>query len=383
MKKFLGILFVAVMVMAMGATAFAASNDGNVLKGSGSPFDYKVWSNIFYVSDSYVIAKDVTYWHFVDSGSNGNKAPEAKTMTLTFNGTDGATANFDWLPEMKFSLNGGGKNPGWVVVTPSNFVSVTGYLANALNQFNLSGLVKNVANPNLYPMTVHVEKFVTDANNQPGDPSGFVFDIFPASGPFNEEDIIATATSNVDGNVEFYFETGLVEGVYIVRERDYTEYYMPVEDLTFTVNHSVAGYYSFLNNEFEIENIEWPVITPPDPDEVDKDEFAKLIIQNHGDYNIWQKFGILCYYGQKGDEYPASRIIFLDDFFSDYASVVIRLRYDGNRTIDVTFTNINGIIVPQVSMPILTRLSDKSFEITIHAQTKASIVKLVKLPVQP
>ena len=144
MKKLLGILFVAVMVLSMALPVFAApangnGNNGTVLKGSGSAFDYNGWSPVFDLAEG--ATENVTYWHFVDSGTNANKAPSAARMDLVFTDDKGLQHVYVWDKSMGFSTNGGGKNAGWVIKTPSSWVSVSGFVDSVLNQFNLSGKV--------------------------------------------------------------------------------------------------------------------------------------------------------------------------------------------------------------------------------------------------
>jgi hypothetical protein len=157
MKRFLGILLVMFMVSAMALPVFAAPANGKgkdacELKGSGSAFDYNGWTNAF---DKAIGEVDVTYWHFVDSGTNGNKNPEpsAENMVLYFKNAENEPAyTFIWERKDGFSLNGGGKNAGWVVVTPSSWVSVSGSVDNVLNQFNLSGKVTVLGKRFVTPM---------------------------------------------------------------------------------------------------------------------------------------------------------------------------------------------------------------------------------------
>ena len=111
-------------------------------KGSGSSFDIKGWQNTFDMADGATVG--VAYWHFVDSGTNANKTPSATSMTVQFVDAAGVDVPFIWSADKGFSTNGGGKNPGWVIVTP---IEWTLDLANtcvntALNQFNLSGYTK-------------------------------------------------------------------------------------------------------------------------------------------------------------------------------------------------------------------------------------------------
>jgi hypothetical protein len=168
MKKLLGILFVTALVLlvALPVLATPANNNGNngngnngtVLKGTGSAFDYKGWDPIIDLSSG---AANVTYWHFVDSGTNANSKPAATNMQLNFMDANGVVVYvYQWINGI-FSLNGGGKNAGWVVKTPSNWVSVSGSVNEVLNQFNLSGKV-TVMGPNTNPNpSPSVKEYIT------------------------------------------------------------------------------------------------------------------------------------------------------------------------------------------------------------------------------
>ena len=140
MKKWLAIPIAIVLFLSTWNTAVAAGGldipaGATQVKGDGSSFDHKVWTNTFDISGD---AADVAIWHFVDSGTDSSTPPIATEMKLLFNESD----VFSWNPGMGFSTNGGGNNPGWVVITPIDWVLTDGYLLPALGQFNLSGYVK-------------------------------------------------------------------------------------------------------------------------------------------------------------------------------------------------------------------------------------------------
>jgi len=165
MKKFyifvVAALMVAVMAVPISAqTAFAANKDATqaaeqtvFLKGTGSNFSKNGWNNVFYTGGAER-ASNPSVWHIVYSG----KVMAAITaMQITF--TNGTT--FQWEPEMDFSRNGGGNNPGWVIAAPAgweiayvnkgnnnasgSFVKTT-EAGNA--QFNISGFYKGTPDKN-------------------------------------------------------------------------------------------------------------------------------------------------------------------------------------------------------------------------------------------
>ena len=121
------------------------------LKGSGSSFKLDGWEHVFYMRLGSELGDHPTVWHLVCS-----KEPEKTTfMRITF--TNGKV--FEWYPIMDFSTNGGGNNPGWVIVAPygweidyidkgnnndSNSFLMTTSSANV--QFNISGYSKGKPN---------------------------------------------------------------------------------------------------------------------------------------------------------------------------------------------------------------------------------------------
>ena len=164
MKKLLAIpiaLVIAVSSWALASltTAHAADGYGGLtipagateVKGTGSAFDTKGWTNVFDLSNG---APDVAFWHFVDSGTDSGTAPIATSMTLLY-----TCGTFEWTADMGFSTNGGGNNPGWVVMTPLDCTLLDGYLLPAINQFNLSGYVKapGYRQPTLGALTVSAD----------------------------------------------------------------------------------------------------------------------------------------------------------------------------------------------------------------------------------
>jgi len=77
------------------------------LKGSGSDFTEQ-WADEFYMADD--VGDYPNVWHLVYTGN----VDDVQEMQITF--TNGEV--FNWTPDMGFSTNGGGNNPGWVIVAP-------------------------------------------------------------------------------------------------------------------------------------------------------------------------------------------------------------------------------------------------------------------------
>ena len=161
MKKLLQGLAVSALALALGLSTASIANatygtipsGATAVKGTGSNFSPAGWSPVFDLAQGQPESQ-VAYWHFVDSGTNANKQPSAKSMELWFNG--GANV-FDWTPSMGFTTNGGGKNAGWVLRTPHTWTLSGGYLLPALNQFNLSGYVNLYTGPTTGSLTTHID----------------------------------------------------------------------------------------------------------------------------------------------------------------------------------------------------------------------------------
>ncbi|MCL2465272.1 MAG: hypothetical protein FWF28_09425, partial [Micrococcales bacterium] len=124
---------------------------GTPLKGFDSKcsgFSMSGWNGIL-TFNVQADAKSYAVWHLVDSGTNGNTKPAATYMEVLFKDSAGATHLYTWTPvgnpPTNVSTNGGGKNPGWVIMTPADYTVVSGTLVKALNQFNVSGC--GIVNP--------------------------------------------------------------------------------------------------------------------------------------------------------------------------------------------------------------------------------------------
>jgi len=110
-------LISTILVLALVAGFFAAMPTANAteertiyLKGSGSDFNKSGWTNVFYVGGAES-AGDPSVWHLVYSGNYVNAITE---MQITFTNDE----VFNWIPDMDFSTNSGGNNPGWVIIAP-------------------------------------------------------------------------------------------------------------------------------------------------------------------------------------------------------------------------------------------------------------------------
>lgn len=104
MKKLLATLSVFAFLFAMTASAFATDV---YLKGTGNPFGEE-WNNVFYMTEE--VGETPNVWHIVYTGG----VDTITAMQLEF--TNGEV--FTWEPDMGFSVNGGGNNPGWIIVAP-------------------------------------------------------------------------------------------------------------------------------------------------------------------------------------------------------------------------------------------------------------------------
>ena len=114
MKKVLAIVIALAMVLSLGVSLFADGGQTIYLKGSGNNFKVDGWNNIFVIGDAEE-ADDPNVWHIVYTGNN----PGAITyMQLEFTNE----FVFVWDPSLGFSTNGGGNNPGWVIVAPYDWI---------------------------------------------------------------------------------------------------------------------------------------------------------------------------------------------------------------------------------------------------------------------
>ncbi|MCL1873510.1 MAG: hypothetical protein FWF85_05275 [Clostridiales bacterium] len=117
MKKSLVVLLVLAMIFGLSVTALSAriaeADQTIYLKGTGSNFT-EVWQNIFCLGEDDDRGSDPNVWHLVYSGKDVGLISE---MQLKFKNGE----VFEWDPSMGFSVNGGGNNPGWVIVAPSDW----------------------------------------------------------------------------------------------------------------------------------------------------------------------------------------------------------------------------------------------------------------------
>jgi len=157
-RKILGLLLVLAMLFSIGIPAMAASGPQTIyLKGSGSDFK-ETWQNVFYLGGAKG-AEDPNVWHLVYTGNNFS---DVTSMQLTF--TNGEV--FNWIPSMGPSVNGGGKNPGWVIVAPYNWA--ISYVDKGNNNQSGSFIVtKDTKNVNFNISGYHKGK-----PDKPKDPSG-------------------------------------------------------------------------------------------------------------------------------------------------------------------------------------------------------------------
>jgi len=139
------------VVFAMAGSALA--QDTVYLKGSGVEFN-EIWQNEFVVGEEEIEAGSTpSVWHLVYN-KNVN---DVTYMQLEF--TNGVI--WTWEPDMGFSVNGGGNNPGWVIVAPydwelayvdsgnnneSGCYLETNASGNGLN-FNISGFTRGEPAP--------------------------------------------------------------------------------------------------------------------------------------------------------------------------------------------------------------------------------------------
>ena len=110
MKKFVGFIFVAVMVFAMVLPAVAEEAQTIYLKGDlrESNFNEKAWQNTFKITDD--VGENPRVWHIVYTGD----VNQVTAMQLDFGDND----IWEWNPSMGFSTNQGDNNQGWVVLAP-------------------------------------------------------------------------------------------------------------------------------------------------------------------------------------------------------------------------------------------------------------------------
>ena len=196
------------------------------LKGSGSSFNPAGWQNIFNMADYFDNAETVAgstpnVWHLVYTG---NDFALVTYMQLTF--INGEV--FEWTPGMGPSVNGGGNNPGWVVVAPYDWQIA--YVNSGNNNesgsfltttdtrnvnFNVSGFRRGTPPPPPPPLpegeftltkTVDGVKWNAWASGYPGNISDLMADITLTLYRAGVAEPIATGTLNADGTIAFTWE---------------------------------------------------------------------------------------------------------------------------------------------------------------------------------
>ena len=172
MKKIIAIAIALIMVFAVTAPAMAADADAQTiyLKGSGKNFN-ESWNNLFYIGGAES-ADNPNVWHLVYSGN----VDCVTYMQLDF----GDNGVWVWDPGDGFSVNGGGNNPGWVIVAPYDWaikyvdkgnnqnVSDSYVVATDGGQFNVSGFHKGSGGdePVLSGIEVIQEVMITKVNEK-------------------------------------------------------------------------------------------------------------------------------------------------------------------------------------------------------------------------
>ena len=111
-KKLLAVLIAVALIAALTIPALAAGQTV-YLKGSGGNFNAGGWQNLFYLGGAEDEA-DPNIWHLVYTGNNFGAVT---SMQITF--TNGEV--FSWTSGMGPSTNGGGNNPGWVILAPADW----------------------------------------------------------------------------------------------------------------------------------------------------------------------------------------------------------------------------------------------------------------------
>jgi len=84
------------------------------LEGSGNSFDSRNWQNIFTIPGDYSTSRTPSVWYLTYTGNN---IASIVNMGLEF--TNGYL--FNWQPDMDFSRDIDGNNPGWVIEAPAGW----------------------------------------------------------------------------------------------------------------------------------------------------------------------------------------------------------------------------------------------------------------------
>ena len=138
------------------------------LGGDGSSFNAAGWQNVFYLGGSEN-EQNPSIWHLVI-------APPKDSINVTYMKLTFTNGNvFIWDPSMGFSVNGGGNNPGWVIIAPydweiayNNKKESGSYLLSTggVNNFNISGYHKGTPTKVEFFGNIELEKLVLDDNNK-------------------------------------------------------------------------------------------------------------------------------------------------------------------------------------------------------------------------
>lgn len=204
------------------------------LKGDGNHFDLGGWQNIFYPAGPGVdVGEHPTIWHLVYTGDNPS---DIVSMQLDF----GDNGIWKWTPDMGFSTNEGGNNPGWVIVAPAdwtlfgvkngvsqNFL-VTKDMSNP--QFNISGYTKGTPDIPVVPKgTINLQKYVdgidiaawlTDNYGLTKSLSDFIecFNLYSVTGDgasYDSTNLVDSQALDLAGTIKF---SELADGWYAVEE---------------------------------------------------------------------------------------------------------------------------------------------------------------------
>ena len=231
-----------------GSTGGGSPAAGNkiYLKGSGgSNEDFRGWTNVFYLGGTDSNTLEYQNWHLV-IGGNKDLANSITAMQLTF--TNGEV--FNWAHADKFSTNGGGNNPGWVIVAPLDWELINGkdqvvsffIITGADPQFNISGYGR-FENP-----YVTIEKLWDDGEGNisgeaPEDVDA-VFDIYKYDGVDADGNPIC-GDLVVDGAVPGV-KYKVLPGTYVIVERD-KDGYEKQEPQVITVKTNDNKTFTFIN----------------------------------------------------------------------------------------------------------------------------------------
>jgi len=223
-RRIFSIFLATLLVLALTIPAASAASEQTIyLKGSGKSFSLGGWQNVFYLGDAKT-AQNPSVVHL-------EIAPPKEATSITYAQvafTNGEV--WKWSPADGFSTNGGGNNPGFVLVFPADwkiayvdkgnkndsdsFIRFTG----KINNFNISGF--NQGKPDTPPPPppggtitlsktvngVALEMWLSNFNGKPADVlAGMIFKLCPASGDGGTIDRSAgvVGTLGADGIIKF------------------------------------------------------------------------------------------------------------------------------------------------------------------------------------